>query len=102
MLVEKLPPHVRSVRVQFESVDFGLEDHVVTLDALNPSSHLRGVQERLRNAGLLTSELAGRLDDRTRLAIARFGERHELTGPSEVNAGADTKTKAKLEEVHGS
>lgn len=97
LLVEKLPPHVRRVRVQLESQDLGFEDYVVHVEQLGHPANTQGVQQRLRNAGFLAT--AGRgMDEPTRRALARFQERHGLKVTGEV----DAPTKAKLEEVHGS
>jgi hypothetical protein len=97
LLVEKLPPHVRRVRVQLESQDLGFEDYVVHVEQLGHPANTQGAQQRLRNAGFLAT--AGRgMDEPTRRALARFQERHGLKVTGEV----DAPTKAKLEEVHGS
>lgn len=97
LLVEKLPPHVRRVRVQLESKDLGFEDFVVNVGELGHPANIPGVQQRLGNAGFLAN--AGRgMDEPTRRGLARFQERHGLRITGEI----DAPTKAKLEEVHGS
>ena len=97
LLVEKLPPHVRRVRVQLGSEDLGFEDYVVNVDDLGHPANISGVQQRLRNAGFLANTARG-MDESTRRALARFQERHGLR----ITGETDAPTKAKLGEVHGS
>ena len=97
LLVEKLPPTVRRLRLQLESADLGFDDHFIDLDALFPPAGLSGIQQRLQNKGFL-DRISGKLDDATRAALSQFQERHGL----KVTGEPDGDTKAKLEEVHGS
>ena len=96
LLVERLPPHVRRVRVQLESEDLGFEDYVLNVDDLGHPANIPGVQQRLRNAGFLANARRG-MDEPTRRGLARFQERHGLRITGEI----DAPTKAKLEEEDG-
>ena len=97
MLVEKIPAGARTARVLVEGSDLGLEEHVVNLGMLRYATGIGGVQQRLRNAGLLRSA-SGQMDEQTKGALAQFQERQQL----KVTGDLDDETRAKLEEVHES
>lgn len=97
VLVEKLTPTVRRAKLRLESAGLGVDESSLDLDALAPPSGLSGVQQRLRNEGLL-ERVTGSLDEATRAALSVYQERHKVA----VSGEADRDTQAKLEETHGS
>lgn len=72
--------------------------HALRLSTLHPHDSVRGVQQRLRNLGLLQGPADGVMGPGTRAALRAFQGAQDLN----VSGEMDQPTCSKLKEVHGS
>jgi len=86
-----IPPDAKRCELRID-VDGRSECYVLDLGKLAPIDSLRGVQQRLKNLGLL-DEVNEALDDPTRAALQRFQSDHELTVTGEIDDDTCTKLK---------
>lgn len=92
-----IPPKARSATLY---VGKGLEEvkYSIGIGHLDPIDSVSGIQARLLNLGYDCGEVTGTMNAMTRGAIARFQKDKDL----DPTGQADSDTRKKLEESHGS
>jgi N-acetylmuramoyl-L-alanine amidase len=89
-----VPPNSRHGRLILgESED---EEYQLQLGHLDPSDHVSGIQERLKNLGIYDGEITGAMDGGTIDALREFQREKELEQTGEL----DDETRQQLEALH--
>ena len=84
-----------SIEVELENSE--TITYVLDLGGLDPSDTIEGMQQRLRNLGLLEADVSGEEDDETRVALKAFCARYDLVFEDLSKA----ELCEKIEEVNG-
>ena len=93
-----IPPSARQGKLIVEHPDEEhREEYTLDLGGLDPISELTGVQARLNNLSFDCGEVDGKMGPRTRAALKRFQEKHDLPATGQL----DEETREKLRKVHG-
>ena len=92
-LKEYIVPNAKVAKLKMaDGTEFQLK-----LGDLDPVDEISGIQGRLYSLGLYEEQINGRLDDKTKIALALFQSLNEL----EVTGEADEKTKDLLTQMSG-
>jgi N-acetylmuramoyl-L-alanine amidase len=90
-----VPPDAATGSIRL-MVDMAMRQYELRIGHLDPSNDVSGIQNRLRNLGLLAGEITGELDEATAAALEMFERLHGL----EVTGRAEGATRAALLAEH--
>jgi len=94
-LEHPIPPNAKRGKLIFGKEH---REYRLNIGHLDPTDEIKGVQSRLNNLGFRCGKVDGIMGTLTKYAIEMFQEAFDLS----VTGEPDSKTKAKLEDMHGS